>query len=51
MKYIDGSLDMAPSLTVKQLDYRQHKRLYHSLKIDRDLTVDTEFESYRLKEE
>ena len=26
IKYIDGSLDMAPSLTVKPLDYRQHKR-------------------------
>ena len=25
IKYIDGSLDMVPSLTVKPLDYRQHK--------------------------
>ena len=25
IKYIDGSLDMAPSLTVKPLDYRQYK--------------------------
>ena len=25
IKYIDGSLDMAPSLTVKPLDYRQHE--------------------------
>ena len=27
IKYIDGSSDMIPSLTVKPLDYRQHKRL------------------------
>ena len=39
IKYIDRSLDMAPSLTVKPLDYRQHKRLYHSLKTDNSLTV------------
>ena len=32
IKYIGGSSDMIPSLTVKQLDYIQHKRLYHSLK-------------------
>ena len=32
IKYIDGSScsDMIPSLTVKPLDYRQHKRLYKS---------------------
>ena len=51
IKYIDESLDMAPSLTVKLLDYRQHKRLYNSLKTDKDLTVDIEFEGNRLKEE
>ena len=51
IKSIDGSLDMAPSLTVKPLDYRQHQRLYHSLKTEIDLTVDIEFEGDRLKEE
>ena len=51
IKYIDGSLDMAPSLTVKPLDYRQLKRLYHSLKTDKSLTVDMEFEGDKLKEE
>ena len=40
IKYIDGSLDMVPSLTVKPLDYRQHKRLYHSLMTDKGLTLD-----------
>ena len=39
IKYKDGSLDMAPSLTVKPLDYRQHKRLYNSLKTDKDQAV------------
>ena len=42
---------MAPSLTVKPLDYRQHKRLYQSLKTDKRLTVDIEFEGDKLKEE
>ena len=42
---------IAPSLTVKPLDYRLHKRLYHSLKTDKGLKVDTEFEGDRLKEE
>ena len=51
IKYIDGSLDMAPSLTVKPVDYRQHKRLHHSLKIDKDLTVHVEFEGDKLMEE
>ena len=51
IKYIDRSLDVAPSLTVKSLDYRQHKRLHNSLKTDKDLTVDIEFEGDNLKEE
>ena len=51
IKYLDVSLDMAPSLTVKPLDYRQHKRLYNSLKMDKGLTVDIEFEGDKLKEE
>ena len=42
IKYINRSScsDMNPSLTVKPLDYRQHKRLYNSLKTDKDLTSD-----------
>ena len=51
IKYIDGRLDMAPSLTVKPLDYRQHKRLCNILKTDKDLTVDIEFEGDRMKDE
>ena len=51
IKYIDESLDMVPSLAVKPLDYKQPKRLYHSLKTDKGLTVDIEFECDKLKEE
>ena len=42
---------MVPSLTVKLLDYRQHKRLYHSSNTGRDLTADVEFEGDKLKDE
>ena len=37
IKYIEGSSssDITPNLIVKPLDYRQHKRLYHSLKTDK----------------
>ena len=51
IKYIDESLDIAPNLTVKPLDCKQHKRLYHSLKTDKGLTVDIEFEGDKLIEE
>ena len=46
IKYTDGSScsDMIPSLTVKPLDYKQHKRLYNNLKTDKDLTSDVIFE-------
>ena len=42
---------MIPSLTVKPLDYQQHKRLYHSLKTDKDLTPDVTFEGDEVKDE
>ena len=51
IKYINGSLDMVPSLTVKPLDYRQHKILYNSLQAAKNLTVNVEFEGDKLKEE
>ena len=51
IKYIEGSVDMAPSLTVKPLDCRQHKRLYNTLKTDKDLKIEIEFEGDTLKEE
>ena len=53
IKYIDGSSssDMTPSLTAKPLDYSQHKRLYHSLKSDKDLTTNVIFEGDKVKDE
>ena len=53
IKYTDGSSssDMIPSLTVKLLDYRQHKRLYHSLKTDKDLTTGVTCEGNKVKDE
>ena len=52
IKYIDRSScsDMIPSLTVKPLDYRKHKRLYNSLKTDKDLTSDVIFEGDKVKD-
>ena len=41
---------MIPSLTVKPLDYRKHKRLYNSLKTVKDLTSDVIFEGDRVKD-
>ena len=53
IKYIDGSScsDMIPSLTVKPLDYWQHKRLHNSLKTDKDLTCDVIFEGDKVGDE
>ena len=52
IKYIDGSScsDMIPSLTVRPLDYRKHKRLYNSLKADKDLTCNVTFEGDKVKD-
>ena len=52
IKYIDGSScsDMTPSLTVKPLDYRKHKRLYNSLRNDTDLTSNVIFEGYKVQD-
>ena len=53
IKYIDGSscADVIPSLTMKPLDYQQHKRLYHSLKINNDLTTGVTFEGGKVSDE
>ena len=46
IKYVDGSScsDIIPSLTVRPLGYRKHKRLYNSLKTDTDLTSNVTFD-------
>ena len=53
IKYRDVSTcsNMIPSLTVKPLDYQQHKRLYHSLKTGKDLTSDVIFEGDKVRDE
>ena len=52
IKYIDGSScsDTIPSLTVRPLDDRKHKRLYNSLKTDEDLITDIIFEQDRIRD-
>ena len=52
IKDVDGSScsDAIPSLMVRPLDDRKHKRLYNSLKIDEDLTADIIFEEDRVRE-
>ena len=52
IKYIDESSysDMNPSLTLRPLDYRKHKRLYNSLKTDKDLTSDVIFEGDKVRD-
>ena len=52
IKYIDGSScsDMNLSLTVRPLYYRKHKRLYNSLKTDKDLTSDVIFEGDKVRD-
>ena len=41
--------DTTPSLSVKPLDDRKHKRLYNSLKFDEKLTADIIFEEDRIR--
>ena len=52
IKYVDGSScsDVTPSLMVRPLDYRKHKRLYNNLKTDEDLTADIIFEEDRVRD-
>ena len=52
IKYVDGSSfsDVTPSLMVRPLDDRKHRRLYNSLKIDEDLTADIIFEEDRIRD-
>ena len=53
IKCIDRSScsDMIPSLTVKPLDYKQHKRLYNSLKTDKDLIYGVILEGDKIRHE
>ena len=50
MKYVDKSScsGMIPSLTIRQLDDKRHKRLYNSLKTDETLIPDIIFDKDRI---
>ena len=52
IKYVDGSscLDVTPSLMVRPLDDRKHRRLCNNLKIYEDLTVGIIFEEDRIRD-
>ena len=52
IKYVDGSScsNTIPSLTVRPLDYRKHKRLYNNLKTDENLTSDMVFQGDKVKD-
>ena len=53
IKYVDGSScsDILPSLTMKPLHYRKHKRLCNSLKTDTDLTSNIIFKGDKVEDE
>ena len=52
IKYVDGSScsDVTPSLMVRPLENRKHKKLYNNLKTDEDLTADIIFEEDRVRD-
>ena len=52
IKYVDeiSCSDVTPSLMVRPLDDRKHKRLFNSLKTDEDLTADIIFEEDRVRD-
>ena len=53
IKYIERSScsDIIPSLTVKLLDYKQHKGWYNNLKTNKDLTSNVIFEGDKVRDE
>ena len=52
IRYEDGNSysDAIPIITVRPLDDRKHKKLYNSLKIDENFTVDIIFEEDRIRD-
>ena len=43
-------VSMSPSLTIRPLEDRKHKRLYSSLKMGEDLTPDMIFDEDRIRD-
>ena len=50
IKYVNLCSSMNPSLTIRPLDDRKHKRLYSALKADKDLIPDIIFGEDRIRD-
>ena len=50
IKYVNSCVNMSPSLTIRPLEGKKHKRLYSSLKADEDLISDIIFDEDRIRD-
>ena len=50
IKYVNSYVSMNPSLTIRPLEDRKHKRLYISLEMDEDLIPDMIFDEDRIRD-
>ena len=50
IKYVNSHVSMNPSLTIRPLEDRKHKRLYSSLEMNEDLTPDMIFDEDRIRD-
>ena len=50
IKYVNSYVSMNPSLTIKPLEDRKHKRLYSSLETNENLTPDMMFDEDRIRD-
>ena len=50
IKYVNSYVSMNPSLTIKPLEDRKHKRLYSSLETNEDLIPDMIFDEDRIRD-
>ena len=51
IKYVISCVNMSPSLTIRPLEDKKHKRLYSSLKVDEDLIPGIIFDEDRIRED
>ena len=50
IKYVNSHVNMNPSLTIRPLEDRKHKRLYSSLETNEDLIPDMTFDEDRIRD-
>ena len=50
IKYVNSYVSMNPSLTIRPLEDRKHKRLYGSLETNEDLIPDMIFDEDRIRD-